>query len=82
MREQIRLHSQWWVSVSAADARRAAANSGWSPTELEMADDPENHPQQIDLPGGWAYGFRPRTASSLGVGHDKDAQADPRFVGV
>jgi len=82
MREQIRLHSQWWVSVSAADARRAATNGGWSPTELEMAGDPENHPQQIDLPGGWAYGFRPRTPSSLGVDYDKDAQADPRFVGV
>ncbi len=56
------LQAGWTVSISAGDAALAATGRTWSPTELALADDPENHPRVIDLPGGWQYGLRPVAA--------------------
>ena len=66
MRQTITLQQNWWVSVSPHDAVLAARQGGYAPEALELAADVENHPQLIDLPGGWEYGKRPRTAEDAG----------------
>ncbi len=80
MREQLDLATAWWVSVSAADARLAAGRADWSAGDLELADDPANHPQKIDLPGGWQYGLRPLD-NGCGAASDTPLAADASFVG-
>lgn len=79
MRSKIELQSGWWVSVSERDARLAAGRSRWKPSELELTDDPANHPQKIPLPGGWQYGLRP--LATVVTAPDDKAKADPDFVG-
>lgn len=80
MRTQLDLDSNWWVSVSAADARLAATETNWKAEQLEQADDPENHPKEIDLPGGWQVGLRP-PAEPTGAATDETLAADATFVG-
>jgi len=53
MRSRVDLQEAWYVSVSAKDARMAAGAVRWQAADLELADDSENHPQKIALPGGW-----------------------------
>ena len=60
MRSQIELQTGWWVSVSEKDARLAAGQTRWQAGDLDLAGDPENHPQKIALPGGWEYRQRIR----------------------
>lgn len=75
MRDLVSLAADWWVSPSATDAARAACGP-WNAVDLEFAEDPENHPRQIPLPGGPQYGKRPR------AGHATTAlPADAAFVG-
>ncbi len=59
MRNRLDLKNRWWVSTSKHDARRSAQPGPLKIEELELAHDPENHPRQISLPGGWQYGLRP-----------------------
>ena len=78
MRDSISLPTDWWVSVSSADASLAARQDGFTPADLQLADDAENHPQLIDLPGGVQYGKRPHHAE----GERTEAiSADTAFVG-
>jgi beta-galactosidase len=56
MRSCQSLQTDWYVSISPADAVLAATGRAGM---LEMAGDPENHPQKIDLPGDPAWGKRP-----------------------
>ncbi len=54
------LTTDWFASISLADAVLAASTGGaCSPADLELADDPENHPRRLDLPGDRAVGLRP-----------------------
>ncbi|MHB9134533.1 MAG: glycoside hydrolase family 2 TIM barrel-domain containing protein [Armatimonadota bacterium] len=53
------LQTEWYVSISANDAQLAASGKAWTAADLEYGDDAKNHPQQINLPGGPKYGFRP-----------------------
>ena len=64
MRYEQVLHTDWYVSASAADVALAAKNPGFQRADLEYADDPENHPRKIDLPGGPQYGKRPLGTAS------------------
>ncbi len=79
MRTEITLQNDWWVSVSEQDARLAAGQKRWRTADLEMAGDPENHPQKIALPGGWQIGKRPLETIATAV--DVKSKADPVFVG-
>ena len=73
------LQTRWHVSISKSDAQRAAMGIPWEPCDLELGGDPENHPQLIDLPGGWHVGLRPRDKS---VGTQTEAAAETQhFVG-
>jgi len=65
MRDYRQLQHGWYVSISSRDAALAASGKPWSAADLELADDPENHPQLIDLPGGPQYGLRPRSRETL-----------------
>jgi hypothetical protein len=76
MRDCLALQTDWHVSPSPADAARAACGA-WVPAELEYADDPENHPRRIALPGGPQYGKRPRGGAATRV-----LPADAAFVGL
>ena len=78
-RQRLELADHWWVSASPRDAIHAATHARWKPGELELAGDPENHPQQISLPGGWQYGVRPLAKGVATL--EKKAGADPNFVG-
>ena len=77
MRSRIELQNEWWVSSSEKDARLAAIQPRWKKADLEMADDPENHPQKITLPGGWQYGLRPLENDA----DSKILKVDGGFVG-
>ena len=81
MRTQIELQAGWWVSVSEADARRAANATGGNAADLELAGDPENHPQRIDLPGGPQYGKRPLTAAAATGAPPSVQRVTEEFVG-
>lgn len=74
LRSELNLSTGWWVSVSARDALLAATQPRWKPSDLELADNPDNHPKQIALPGGWKYGMRPGKATET-------IPADAFFVG-
>mgnify|MGYP003327085894 CR=1 FL=1 len=78
-RPALPLPDHWWVSVSTQDAIHAATHPRWQAADLELGDDPENHPRQINLPGGWDIGLRPRTTAAAAP--DAKTQADPNFVG-
>ncbi len=78
MRDLMILSTDWWVSVSPADASLAARSGGFDPSALELADDPENHPQLIDLPGGPRYGKRPLAVPAE---RTEAPPADTAFVG-
>jgi hypothetical protein len=58
MRSRQPLQTDWYVSISPADAALAASGA-YDPAALEMAGDPENHPRLIDLPGDIEVGLRP-----------------------
>ncbi len=78
MRDSISLPTDWWVSVSSVDAELAARSGGFEVGELQLADDSENHPQLIELPGGPQYGKRPLHAEAQ---RTDAAPADTAFVG-
>ena len=78
MRDEIRLQDKWWVSVSDVDAALAAREGGFAAAALQLAGEPENHPQLVDLPGGPQYGKRPRHA---GAERTEAVAADTAFVG-
>lgn len=77
MRAQIEMQNEWWVSPSEKDARLAATQPRWKKIDLEMAGDPENHPQKIALPGGWQHGLRPLE----NAGESSILKVDGAFVG-
>lgn len=78
MRDTINLPTNWWTSVSWQDAVRAARQGGFVPADLELADDPENHPHLIDLPGGPELGKRPLQVPAE---RTETVPADTAFVG-
>ncbi|HEY3417712.1 MAG TPA: glycoside hydrolase family 2 TIM barrel-domain containing protein [Armatimonadota bacterium] len=69
MRDMQCIQGEWWVSASAADAVLAASGKAWTAADLEYADDPENHPQCIDLPGGTQYGKRAERSHGKTLAH-------------
>lgn len=73
------LQTGWWVSPSAHDAVLAATKAAWEKRDLEYADDMENHPQYIDLPGGPAYGKRPQATDVTGHGTGAAVEPEPRL---
>ena len=49
MRDLMVLSTDWWVSVSPADAALAAQGGGFDPAELELAADPEASRRALGL---------------------------------
>ncbi len=78
-RHLLNLSDNWWVSTSPRDAAYAASHARWKSGDLELAGDPENHPQKIALPGSWQIGLRP--LESVAPPAEDKAKADPNFVG-
>jgi hypothetical protein len=82
MRLSLPLQTAWSVSISPRDAALAAHADAWTPAELELADDPANHPQTIDLPGGWQYGLRPQMMAAESGRPDDVPVITQQFVGA
>ena len=82
MRANVSIRDGWWVSVSEKDAALAASGRPWKVCDLECADDPENHPRRIRLPGGPQYGKRREPAlTERTTGSDNRRSLTESFVG-